>query len=83
MTAGGETPGPQGNESEETTRGWHIGDRVVYVPRYSFDAGYHRGVIVAIKFPDGPERPVFTVQAEPENGFGRVQLELAHLQSRW
>lgn len=70
----------------DPTGGWQVGDRVIYVPKYSFDATYHRGVIVAIEIDeDDPAGPTarFTVQAEPEFGFGRMRLALTALQSRW
>lgn len=66
--------------------GWKIGDGVIYAPRFSFDATYHRGVIVAIKIverPDGSSHATFTVESPPPHGFGRVQLELAHLREPW
>ncbi|MEQ6900399.1 hypothetical protein [Nocardioides sp. YIM 152588] len=62
---------------------WVVGDRVVYVPRYSFDASYHRGVIVQIEPAADGGATTYVVQAEPECGFGRVRLERSHLQRRW
>jgi hypothetical protein len=66
--------------------GWRVGDGVTYAPRFSFDATYHKGVIVAIDIVESAEgRPTarFTVESAPPLGFGRVQLELAHLRERW
>lgn len=72
--------------SDDPTGGWQVGDGVSYAPRFSFDATYHKGVIVDIAVVPGPDgRPVakFTVESAPPLGFGRVQLELAHLRERW
>lgn len=71
---------------EDPTGGWQVGDRVTYAPRFSFDATYHKGVIVAIDMVDGPDgSPLarFTVESAPPLGFGRVQLELTHLRKVW
>lgn len=75
-----------GNLDLDPAGGWKVGDGVTYAPRFSFDANYHKGVIVAIDVVDGPDgRPLakFTVESAPPLGFGRVQLELAHLRERW
>lgn len=58
---------------------------MTYAPRFSFDATYHKGVIVAIDIVEGADGPVakFTVESAPPLGFGRVQLELVHLRERW
>lgn len=72
--------------SQDATGGWRVGDRVVYVPKYSFDAAYHRGTIVAIEIDEdasGTATASFTVQAESEYGFGQMRLALTALQSRW
>lgn len=66
--------------------GWRVGDGVIYAPRFSFDATYHRGVIVGVDIvtgPDGRPTAMFTVESPPPLGFGRVQLELRHLRERW
>lgn len=66
--------------------GWKVGDGVTYAPRFSFDATYHRGIIVAIDIvdeTDGNSRAKFTVESAPPLGFGRVQLELTHLREPW
>lgn len=70
---------------EDPTGGWQVGDGVIYAPRFSFDATYHRGVIVSIDIverPDGTAKAAFTVESPPPHGFGRVQLELSHLRER-
>jgi hypothetical protein len=72
--------------SDEPAGGWKVGDGVTYAPRFSFDATYHKGVIVAIDIVDGPDglpHAKFTVESPPPLGFGRVQLELTHLRERW
>lgn len=72
--------------ADDPTGGWKVGDGVIYAPRFSFDASYHRGTIVAIDLVDGQDgttRAKFTVESPPPLGFGRVQLELAHLRERW
>lgn len=75
-----------GNLDLDPAGGWKVGDGVTYAPRFSFDASYHKGVIVAITVVEGPDgAPVakFTVESAPPLGFGRVQLELTHLRERW
>ena len=72
--------------AEDLAGGWKVGDGVTYAPRFSFDATYHKGVIVAIdpaERPDGTRYAKFTVESPPPLGFGRVQLELTHLRERW
>jgi hypothetical protein len=72
--------------SDDLTGGWKIGDGVTYAPRFSFDATYHKGVIVAIDIADrddGTPYATFTVESPPPLGFGRVQLELTHLRAPW
>lgn len=72
--------------SHDPTGGWKVGDGVTYAPRFSFDASYHKGVIVAIDIVDGHDgapHAKFTVESPPPLGFGRVQLELTHLREHW
>lgn len=68
--------------AEDPTGGWKVGDRVRFTPRFGFDAHLHSGTIVALRLEPGPDAGVrarFTVQVDPVDGTGRVQLALTHL----
>ena len=67
---------------EDPTGGWKVGDRVRFTPRFGFDAHLHAGTIVEMKVShgrDGRAAASFTVQVDPSDGAGRVQLALPHL----
>ena len=67
---------------DDLTGGWLVGDQVLFHHRFGFDARLQRGTIVGIRTevgPDGRPAAVFTVQVDPADGAGRLQLGLAHL----
>jgi len=67
----------------DPTGGWKVGQQVRFRPRLAFDTSLHRGTIVAIgerAAADGGAPVVeFTVQTDPADGAGRMQVNLAHL----
>jgi hypothetical protein len=69
--------------TSDLTGGWQVGQRVKFRPRLAFDTRLHRGTIVAIAHREPAHgRPAmvdFTVEIDPADGAGRVQLNLAHL----
>jgi hypothetical protein len=67
---------------DDPAGGWKTGDRVRFMPRFGFDAHLHSGTIVAVEVGpgrDGEPSAHFTVQVDPADGTGRVQLDLGHL----
>ena len=69
-------------ETPDPTGGWKIGDDVVFRHRLGFDARWLRGTIVGLGIDeriDGPPVARFTVQIHPDDGAGRLQLALTHL----
>jgi hypothetical protein len=74
------TAAPAGGD--DPTRGWSVGDRVLFHHRFGFDARLQRGTIVGIRTdvdPDGKPVAAFTVEVDPADGAGRLQLGLVHL----
>jgi hypothetical protein len=70
-------------EGADVTGGWKVGDRVRFRHRMGFDAGLLRGTIVKMRIDREREAgPLahFTVQIDPADGAGRLQLNLAHLE---
>lgn len=75
-----ETPSEVGEA--DPTGGWQVGDQVLFRHRLGFDAHFLRGTIVELGLDHPPGgRPVarFTVQIDPADGAGRLQLGLVHL----
>jgi hypothetical protein len=75
-----ETPGT--GDDRDPTGGWQVGDPVLFRHRLGFDATFLRGTVVAVRIDDRADgAPVarFTVQIDPADGAGRLQLDLPHL----
>jgi hypothetical protein len=73
---------PADTADPDPAGGWVVGDEVLFQHRLGFDARYLRGSIVDIKVEkNAAGRPVarFTVQIDPSDGAGRLQLDLPHL----